>query len=115
MEPLFDQRGQVYAWLQTATGRIINLNGQHVAFLVGENVYNWRGEHIGWWVNRHMRDRRGAVAVFARDATNLIVGKPGLGGTPGIPGIAGTPGTPGLTGAPGRPGWAGSWSRNMPF
>jgi hypothetical protein len=115
MEPLYGQRGQVYAWLQSDTGRIISLRGQHLAFIVRDNVYNWRGQHIGWWDNGHMRDRRGAVVVFTQEATHLIVGRPGLGGTPGIPGIAGVPGKPGLAGVPGRPGNVGAWSKELPF
>lgn len=115
MEPLYNQKGQVYAWLDEVSGRIISLRGQHVAFLNGSNVYNWKGAHIGWWENGHMRDHRGAVVVFKRDATNLIVGRPGLGGAPGRPGIAGVPGKPGLSGVPGRPGNAGAWAAHMPF
>ncbi|WP_438346812.1 4-fold beta flower protein [Methylorubrum populi] len=115
MEPLYGQNGQVYAWLQRDTGRIISLRGQHLAFMRNANVYDWQGRHIGWWEHEHMRDHRGAVVVFARNATNLIVGRPGLGGTPGTPGIAGVPGTPGLAGTPGRPGKAGSWANPLPF
>jgi len=115
MDPLYDQRGRVYAWLETATGRFIGLGGQQLAFLAGDNVYNWSGAHLGWWEHGHMRDRRGAVVVFLANATNLIVGKPGLSGRPGIPGISGVPGRPGLSGVPGRPGNAGGWTKQMPF
>lgn len=115
MEPLYDQNGRVHAWLQEDTARVINLRGQHVAFLRDDNVYDWSGNHLGWWVDGHMRDHRGSVVVFTRDATNLFVGKPGLAGIPGMPGIAGVPGTPGLAGVPGKPGWSGSWTSEMPF
>lgn len=46
MEPLYDCGGQVYAWLQLQSGRIISRKGQHVAFLVGQNVYSWQA---GTW------------------------------------------------------------------
>jgi hypothetical protein len=45
----------------------------------GANAAGWSGHHIGWWQDGHMRENRGAVVVFRRDATNLIVGRPGLG------------------------------------
>lgn len=116
MEPLFDRRGQVYAWLRPTTGDIFSFGGQPVAFIVNGSVYSYRrSAHLGWWDDGHMRDRRGAVVVFARDATGLIVGKPGLAGVPGIPGLAGLPGRPGLPGVPGRPGNAGAWASEMPF
>jgi hypothetical protein len=80
MQPLYGRTGQVYAWLQQDSGHIISLRGEHLAFLVGNTVYSWRGgQHLVWWEHRHMRDRRGAVVVFARGATNLIIGMPGLG------------------------------------
>ena len=109
MEPLYDRRGQVYAWLRSNEGQIINRQGRHVAFIVNGNVYAYhRSQHLGWWDEGHMRDHRGAVVVFTKDATGLIVGKPGLAGVPGVPGIAGVPGRPGLPGTPGRPGNAGA-------
>lgn len=115
MEALYDQRGQVYAWLQEDSGRIISLRGEHVAFIDGDNVYNCHGQHLGWWDHGHMRDRHGAVVVFTSRATGMIVGRPGLAGRPGVPGIAGMPGRPGLTGVPGRPRNAGVWTSRMPF
>jgi hypothetical protein len=40
MEPLYDQSGDVHGWINQATGRIVNLRGQHVAFVEGDSVYN---------------------------------------------------------------------------
>ena len=115
MQPLHDRTGQVYAWLDIKREHILDLDGRPIAFIVGDSVYDWSGRHIGWWQDGHMRDNVGSVVVFRRDATNLIVGRPGLGGIPGEPGKAGVPGRPGLAGKPGRPGNVGAWSRDMPF
>lgn len=116
MEPLFDRRGQVYAWPRPETGDIYSRSGQPVAFIVKGNVYSYRrSQHLGWWENEHMRDHRGAVVLFARNATGLIVGKPGLTSVSGVPGLSGLPGRPGLPGVPGRPGNAGGWASEMPF
>jgi hypothetical protein len=116
MEPLFERRGQVYGWLRPETGDIFSRRGHPVGFIVDGSVYSYRRSlHLGWWNNGHMRDHRGAVVVFTRDATGLIVGKPGLAGVPGMPGLAGLPGRPGLPGIPGRPADSGGWASTMPF
>jgi hypothetical protein len=115
MTPLYNQHGTVYAWMEDGTGNIVSLRGAHVAFTSGSNVYSWRGQHLGWWHNGHMRDHEGAVVLFRADATGLIVGKPGLAGAPGFPGVSGVPGRPGLAGVPGKPGSKGTWAKVMPF
>lgn len=76
MEALYGQTGAVYAWLDEPTGRILGLQGQHLAFIDGDSVYRWTGQHIGWWADGHIRDHRGAVAVFTAGATRLGVIKP---------------------------------------
>lgn len=76
MEALYQQTGAVYAWLDERSGRIIGLRGQNLAFVDGDSVYGWPGQHIGWWVDGHIRDHGGAVAVFTAGAGNLGVIKP---------------------------------------
>jgi len=75
MEALYDSSGRVYAWLDEG-GRILGLGGNHLAFIEGDSVYDWHGQHVGWWGNGHIRDNAGAVAVFSGDADNLGVVKP---------------------------------------
>ena len=71
MEPLYDQSGEVYSWITRQTGRIVDLLGRHVAFVEGENVYNWGGQHIGWWQKRHIRNHDGDVALFLHRARDF--------------------------------------------
>jgi len=49
MEALYGRTGQVHAWLDTDSGNILDLRGQHTAFVDGNSVYDWTGRHIGWW------------------------------------------------------------------
>jgi hypothetical protein len=67
----------------------------------------WSGRHIGWWQDLHMRDHKGTVVIFRRDAQNLMVSRPALSGIPGRPGMAGVPGHPSLAGEtrPARESW----------
>jgi hypothetical protein len=85
MQPLYGQSGQVCAWLQNATGRIIGQHGVHLAFLFRGGVYDRHGLHLGWWENGHMRDHCGAVVIFSREAKDLIVRRPGFSMMPASP------------------------------
>jgi hypothetical protein len=76
MEALHDQSGGVYCWFDQGSGRIISLRGKNLAFVDGDSVYDWGGQHIGWWQDGHIRDRQGAVALFTADAGSLGVVKP---------------------------------------
>jgi len=64
------ETGEVYAWLEVDNKHILNLVGEHIAFIDDDSVYHWHGEHIGWWENGHMRDDGGVVVVFLRDQKN---------------------------------------------
>lgn len=72
MEALYDGSGAVYAWLHE-TGKIYSLDGENLAFVDNDSVYDWSGNHIGWWQNGHIRDHRGAVALYTADAQGLGV------------------------------------------
>ena len=114
MEALYDSSGGVYAWLDER-GRIIGLRGDHLAFIDGDSVYNWRGQHVGWWRDGHIRDSSGAVAVFTAGATNLGVVKPVKAVKPVKPVKAVAPVKPVKAVKPVRPVKQLSWSRNIPF
>jgi hypothetical protein len=75
MDALYTERGVAYAWLH-ANGNIYGLEGQALAFVDGDGVYDWVGVHIAWWEDGHMRDWLGAVCLFAHTATKTLVVKP---------------------------------------
>jgi hypothetical protein len=75
MEALYNERGATYAWLH-GNGNIHGLEGQALAFVDGDGVYDWEGRHIAWWENGHMRDWLGAVCLFTAASTRTLVVKP---------------------------------------
>lgn len=72
---LYNERGQTYAWLH-ANGNIHGLEGQSLAFVEEDGVYNWEGMHIAWWADGHMRDWLGAVCLFTEASVKTLVVKP---------------------------------------
>ncbi len=75
MQALYNERGATYAWLH-ANGNIYGLEGQALAFVEDDCVYNWEGAHIAWWADGHVRDWLGAVCLFSAVATKTLVVKP---------------------------------------
>jgi hypothetical protein len=114
MEALYDHSGRVYAWLDEGR-RIIGLRGNHLAFIEGDSVYTWKGQHIGWWGDDHIRDKTGAVAVFTATAINLGLVKPVKAVRPVQPVKAVIPVKPMKAVKPVKPVKRLSWSRSMPF
>ena len=114
MEALYDQSGSVYAWLQM-NGHICGLDGENLAFIDGDSVYEWDGKHIGWWQDGHIRDASGAVALFRADATNMGVFMPMRQVPPLHPLRPLSPHRPVKTSKPLRPKYLAEWSDEMPF
>jgi uncharacterized protein RhaS with RHS repeats len=75
LEALYNQRGETYAWLH-ADGSIYGLQGQALAFIEDDGVYDWEGVHIAWWADGHMRDWLGAVCLYSHRAQKTLVVKP---------------------------------------
>jgi hypothetical protein len=115
MTTLYEQHGKVYAWLDLESGRIYGLNGQNLAFIDDDSVYDWRGKHVGWWQEDHIRDRQGAVALFMRNAGSIGVVKPVCSVAPVRPVKAVAPVRPVKSVRPVRPVRKLAWSARMPF
>jgi len=115
LEPLYNETGDVYAWLDVPRHDIVDRRGKLLAFIDGDSVYNQRGQHIGWWQNWHIRDASGAVALFTKLATSLGVTKPAASARPRQPVIVITAARrmPGFR--PLRPPAASVWSTSVPF
>jgi hypothetical protein len=75
LEALYNQRGEAYAWLH-ANGNVYGLEGQALAFVEEDGVYDWEGVHIAWWADGHMRDWLGAVCLFTEASSKTLVVKP---------------------------------------
>lgn len=51
-------------------GRFVTFDGASVGFLHGDNLYNYRGRHVGWYEGGLMRDHHGAVVGFGENPTD---------------------------------------------
>jgi len=94
MEALYDRAGRVYGWLQRDTGRIINPRGQQIAFIDGDSVYNWHGQHVAWWHDDHICSHSGQIALFLRGASGLGASMPALSSLPARPSLVFLPTLP---------------------
>jgi hypothetical protein len=67
MQPLYDFSGQVVAFIEGT--RIISPSGESLAWLDNSgNVYNYAGDHLGWWSSGHVRGPDGGVIVWSAEA-----------------------------------------------
>jgi len=71
-KPSIDQAGRV-CMAPRRDRNIYDTDGQNVAFVSGDGVFNYDGAHVGWWLNGHIRDRSGCVALSQLLASNLGV------------------------------------------
>ena len=115
MEALYDQSGKVHAWLDTERENILSLKGKHLAVLSDESVYDWRGHHIGWWLDGCIRDASNAAAYFIADAGSFGVVKPVKQVRPVQPVKAVAPVRPVRAVKPVRPVKRLAWSQHPPF
>jgi len=75
MSPLYGKKGQVVAFL-AGGGRIVSLKGKSLAWISGENVYNYMGYHLGWWVNGHLIGPDGGLMAWQTRTADLGVTLP---------------------------------------
>jgi hypothetical protein len=114
-EPLHARSGEVYAWLDRGAGRIIGVRGAHLAFINGDGVYNWRGQHVGWWQDDHIRDQSGRVALFLRRAKGLGPVLPRIASAPRRPIVAPVPRKPDCLQGPAKAEPSSAWTPAVPF
>jgi 4-fold beta-flower domain-containing protein len=111
MIALYDRRGKVSAFL-AANGRIVSRTGESVAWIQNGSVYDYHGQHLGWWENNHMRGSDGGIVVWLQGATGLGVVSP----VPSVPPVPPVPSVepvrPVPSAAPVRPVNKLSWSYN---
>jgi hypothetical protein len=115
MDALHDKSGNVVAWYDRPNGDIVDLSGNHIAFVDEDSVYNYSGAHIGWWQSDHVRDSQGSVSVFTKNATGLGIYAPYLSYEPYQPYKAFRPFRPFKSFKPFKPYLNGSWSSKNIF
>jgi len=107
---IFDKRGEAVAYIDTSQDNTIYLwDGQPVAFLRGENVYENDGKHLGQLKNGRLNDHDGNCVGVLEGATSMLTQIPSIKGIKGIRPIRGIPEIPPIPAIPSM-----SWSR-MPL
>jgi hypothetical protein len=65
---LFDQHGRAYAFSDDDVHFFSYADGRPLAYLDGASVYNFSGNHVGWFVDGWVMDNVGQCAYFSDDA-----------------------------------------------
>jgi hypothetical protein len=52
--------------------RLVTFPGKNAGFLVGDNLYNYTGKHVGWFSEGLVRDHYGHVVGFGEKVTDSI-------------------------------------------
>ena len=67
-QTLFDRSGRAQAYIaEDGEGSIYTWDGHAVAYIDGENVFGWRGRHLGWFADGTVYDRSGRRVGFIRE------------------------------------------------
>lgn len=109
MTALYGKKGQAVAFLADE-GRVISLKGRSLAWVSGENIYNYTGDHIGWWADEHLRGPDGGVLAWHKGSTNLGVTPPDPATTPNPPIVSTEPERPTPNTPPFKPTNKWGWS-----
>jgi hypothetical protein len=66
---IFDASGSAVAYIAAdSEGTIYLWSGDAVAFLHGEHVYGFNGQHLGWFDSGIVRDGKGCAVGFTKEA-----------------------------------------------
>ncbi len=115
LEPLHGRSGEVLAWLDRGAGRIIGPRGAPMAFISEDSIYNWRGQHVAWWEDDHIRDHAGRVALFLRKAKDLGPPPPRMTAAPRPPIVGAIPSKPAKAAKPDKAEPRPTWAPSLPF
>jgi len=108
MRPLYDRDGRVAAFLRG--DRIVSIRGDSVGWISDGRVYDYAGQHLGWWDTTHMRGPDGGVVVWLKGAENLGIMLPIPLVSPMSPADSLEPVRPTPSSTPPRPPDKGQWS-----
>ena len=62
--PLLDRTGNVKYWADPRSSWMTDLDGNAVALIAVDAVYDRNGVQLGWWYGDHLRNRNGQVVLF---------------------------------------------------
>ncbi len=67
MEPIFNRRAKLAAWLDDHSHVIFNLQSVPVAHIANGAVYTYQSEHLGYFDRGFVRDLSGNAVAFTRE------------------------------------------------
>jgi hypothetical protein len=83
--PLLDRTGKVKFWADPRSSWMTDLDGNAVALIAVDAVYDKAGSQLGWWYGDHCRNKIGPVVLFVSrskiDGLTMPAEKP----TPRVP------------------------------
>ena len=109
MTPLHGRKGQVVAFL-AGDDRIVSLRGKSLAWISGENVYNYTGDHLGWWVDGYLMGPDGGVIAWQTRYANPGITLPYPAPPPNPPAPHPEPPRPAPSAPPPKPQGKLNWS-----
>jgi hypothetical protein len=62
--PLLDRAGNVKFWADPRSSWMTDLDGNAVALIAVDAVYDKSGIQLGWWYGDHIRNSKGQVLLF---------------------------------------------------
>ncbi len=71
IDVIYDRYGKpVFRLL--SNGRVVKFNGVNAGFLVRDNLYTYRGRHVGWYAEGLVRDHHGHVVGFGENVVDNV-------------------------------------------
>src|SRR5579863_6331239 len=67
MEPVFNKRAKLVAWLDNHSQVVFNLQCQPLAHVANRAVFNYGSEHLGYFDRGFFRDLSGNAVAFIRE------------------------------------------------
>lgn len=64
----YDESGQPTVYTEDGT-HVYLFNGEPVAYLDEDSVYEYSGTHLGWFIEEWIRDNDGSCVLFTQYAT----------------------------------------------
>jgi hypothetical protein len=71
MRALFDRTGHVRIWIHPKGRWLLDLQGNPLALIMIDSVYDCNGQHLGWWDCTKIRDHHGRMLLIDRKAMDL--------------------------------------------
>jgi len=69
---LYDSAGDAVAYIADDSSTIYLWQGEAVAYVDGDRIYGWNGQHLGWFADGMIHDGGGLRAGFVRERCPVV-------------------------------------------